>query len=138
MKNAPPLYYAEFSKEDADVILNCYTKREHLKTCYQEYLLAHEKENIQGLMEKGEFPDIPLTLITHSSQYAIEESMKFGNNSLEFATRIEKMWQGIMREYLDFSKEAMFVQADHSSHYIHLTEPELILREAERMMKNKN
>lgn len=138
MKNAPPLCYAEFAKEDADVILNSYTKREHLKTCYQEYLLAHEKENIQGLMEKGDFPDIPLTLITHSSEYAIEESMKFGNNSLEFATRIEEMWQGIMREYLDLSKEAMYLQADHSSHYIHLTEPELIVREAERMMQNKN
>lgn len=134
MKNAPPLYYAEFSKEDEEVILNSYTKREHLKTCYQEYLCAHEKKNLQGLMEKGDFPDIPLTLITHSSKVAIEESMKFGNNSLEFATRIEDMWQSVMKEYLDFSKNAIYLQAEHSGHYIHLMEPELIMREAERML----
>lgn len=134
MKNAPPLYYSEFSKEDADAILNSYTNRGHLRTCYQEYLSAHEKENVKELMEKGNFPDIPLTLITHSSEFAIEESMKFGNNSREFATKIESMWQSIMKEYLGFSKEAMYVQAEHSGHYIHLTEPELIVREAERIL----
>lgn len=134
MKNAPPLYYAEFSKEDTDVILDSYTNREHLKTCYREYLCAHEKENIQGLMEKGDFPDIPLTLITHSSEFAIEENMKFGNNSFEFAKRIEDMWQSIMKEYLTFSKEAVYLQAEHSGHYIHLTEPELIVSEAERIL----
>ena len=86
--------------------------------------------------------DAKIILIAHSQgglyaqQY--KESMKIGNNSLEFATRIEEMWQGIMREYFDLSKEAMYLQPDHSSHYIHLTEPELIVREAERMMQNKN
>ena len=37
---------------------------------------------------KGNFPDIPLALITHSSEFAIEESMKFGNNTYEFAEKI--------------------------------------------------
>lgn len=134
MKNAPPLYYAEFSKEDADAILNSYTNKEHLKTCYQEYICAHDKKNLQGLINKGDFPNIPLTLIIHSSKFAIEESMQFGNNSREFASRIEDMWQGIMKEYLDFSTMSTFLQAEHSSHYIHLTEPELIVREAERML----
>ena len=134
MRNAPPLYYADFPKEDTETILNCYTNRGHLKTCYQEYQLAHEKEYIKGLLEKGNFPDIPLTLITHSSESAIEESIKFGGNTHEFAAHIEDMWQGIMREYLDFSKEARHVQAEHSGHYIHLTEPELVMREVERML----
>lgn len=134
MSNAPPLYYAEFSKEEADVILNSYTKREHLKTCYQEYLCAHEKENLQGLTEKGDFPDIPLTLITHSSEFAIEESMKFGNNTRKFASKIEDMWQSIMKEYLNFSNNSTYLQAKHSGHYIHLTEPEIIVDEAERIL----
>lgn len=134
MKNAPPLYYAEFSKEDEDAILNSYTKRAHLRTCYQEYLCAHEKKHVQELMEKGSFPDIPLTLITHSSDFAIEESMQFGNNTRAFATKIEDMWQDLMKEYLDFSQKSIHIQADHSGHYIHLTEPELIVREAEKMI----
>ena len=64
--------------------------------------------------EKGNFPDIPLTLITHSSGFAIEESMKFGNNTREFAAKIEDMWPSIMKEYLSFSKESRYVQAEHS------------------------
>lgn len=134
MKNVPPLYYRDFSKEDTDAILSSYVNRGHLKTSYQEYLLAHELENVKELMEKGKFPDIPLTLITHSSEYAIDESMKFGNNSRDFATKIENMWQGIMKEYLGFSKNAKHVQAEHSGHYIHLTEPELIVSEVEKML----
>lgn len=59
--------------------------------------------------------------------------MKFGNNSCEFATRIENMWQSIMKEYLDFSKDSTYLQAEHSGHYIHLTDPELILGAVERM-----
>lgn len=133
MRNAPPFYYAEFSKEDEKSILNTYTNRMHLRTCYQEYILAHEKELIKGLLEKGEFPDIPLTLITHSSAFAIEESMNFGNNTREFATKIEDMWQNLMSDYLAFSKESRYVQAEHSGHYIHLTEPELIVREVDRI-----
>lgn len=134
MRNAPPLYYREFCKEDADAILNSYVNRGHLRTSYQEYLLAHEQENIKELMEKGDFPDIPLTLITHSSEYAIEESMKFGNNSRDFAMKIENMWQDIMKDYLGFSRKSMYVQAKHSGHYIHLTEPELIVSEAEKLL----
>ncbi len=102
---------------------------------YQEYICAHDKKNVQGLMEKGTFPDIPFTLITHSSEFALEESMKFGNNSFEFAARIEDMWQNLMKEYLSFSKRSMYLQADHSGHYIHLTEPGLIVREAEKMLQ---
>ena len=41
------------------------------------------------------------------------------------------------KEYVQsggLSKKAMYYQADHSGHYIHFTEPELILDEAERML----
>ena len=134
MKNAPPFYYAEFSEQETEAILNSYTDRGHLRTCYQEYLLAHDKELVKDLREKGNFPDIPLTLITHSSDFAIEENMKFGNNTHEFAVKIEEMWQNLMMEYLHFSSKSRYVQANHSGHYIHLTEPELILREVDRML----
>lgn len=83
---------------------------------------------------KGNFPDLSLTLITHSSEFAIEESMKFVNNTYEFAEKVENMWQSIMKEYLGFSQKSRYVQAKHSGHYIHLTEPELIVSEAEKIL----
>lgn len=39
-----------------------------------------------------------------------------------------------MKEYLEFSPDAVCLQAGHSGHYIHLTEPELIVGAAEEML----
>ena len=58
---------------------------------------------------------------------AIKENMEFGGNSRPIATRIEQLWQEIMKEYLGYSKRAIWIQAKRSTHYIHLTDPELII-----------
>lgn len=127
IKGAPPLCYYAFEEDAKNDILNAVTKPEYCMTALSEYVEAHKNENISHLKEKEGFPDIPLVLITHTSQLAIEESMKYGNNSRDFATKIEEMWQDLMKEYLDFSKISTWFQAKSSSHYIHLTEKQLLL-----------
>lgn len=128
MKGAPPFcYYNKFGEDEMNDILNAVIKPEHCITALNEYVEAHKNENINHLVEKESFPDIPLVLITHTSQLAIEENMRYGNNSSEFATKIEGIWQDIMKEYLSFSKKSTWIQAKNSSHYIHLTENQLIL-----------
>ncbi len=130
MKNAPPFYYFQnFSSKEENVILNSYTNITHLDTAYQEYVLAHDKKEIQALEKKEGFPDIPLTLITHDSEFAIKESMQFGNNTREFAEKVENMWQDIMKEYLTFSKTTKYIQAKSSGHYIHLSDMETVIEE---------
>ena len=130
MKNAPPFYYfRNFSTKAENVILNSYTNITHLDTAYQVYVLAHDKKEIQALEKKEGFPDIPLTLITHDSEFAIKESMEFGNNSREFAEEVEHMWQDIMKEYLTFSKKSKYIQAKSSGHYIHLSDRETVIAE---------
>lgn len=127
MKGAPPFcYYDAFDKDAINDILNAVTKPEYCITALNEYVEAHKYDNICHLKEKESFPDIPLVLITHTSQLAIEENMKYGNNSREFAAKIEAIWQDIMKEYLNFSKKSIWIQAKKSSHYIHLTESELL------------
>jgi len=61
------------------------------------------------------------------SEEAILENMEFGRNSRSFAVRIEQLWQEIMKVYLDYSERVIWMQAKKSTHYIHLTEPELII-----------
>ncbi|MGN0413226.1 MAG: alpha/beta fold hydrolase [Lachnospiraceae bacterium] len=130
MKNAPPFYYFKnFSSEAENAILNSYTNITHLDTAYQEYVLAHDKKEIQALESREGFPDIPLTLITHDSEFAIKESMQFGNNPREFAEEVENMWQDIMKEYLTFSKTTKYIQAKSSGHYIHLSDMETVIAE---------
>ncbi len=135
LKKAPPLYYYDgFDKEQINDILNSYTYVSHSATALEEYEKAHELDKIKLLMTGEGFPDIPLVLITHSSELAIKESMEFGNNSREFAFKIEEMWQAIMKEYLNFSKKSLWIQAEKSTHYIHLTQPELICNTLKNMI----
>jgi len=137
IKGAPPFcYYNGFNEDARNDILNAVTKPEYCITAFNEYTEAHKNENIYLLKEKGNFPDVPLVLITHTSQIAIEENMKYGNNSKEFAIKIEEMWQDIMKEYLSFSKKSIWMQAKNSSHYIHLTENQLLLKGIEWIGEN--
>ena len=127
MSQAPPFYYAVFSEEQKEDILNSLVNITHLNTCREEYRLAHDDEALRNMVSKNEFPDIPIILVTHSSEEAIRENMEFGRNSRSFAVRIEQLWQEIMKVYLDYSERAIWMQAKKSTHYIHLTEPELII-----------
>lgn len=128
LKNAPPLYYyKDYQQEEINDILNSVKRVDHATTALEEYRNAHEAIHVNTLISKDGFPDIPLILITHSSELAIEESMRFGGNDKVFATKIENMWQELMKEYLTFSQHAIWIQAQKSTHYIHLQEPQRIL-----------
>ena len=127
MSQAPPFYYASFSEEQKEDILNSYVNMVHLHTCREEYRLAHDDAALKNMISKDNYPDIPIILVTHSSEEAIKENMEFGGNSRAFAVRIEQLWQEIMKEYLDYSERSVWIRAKKSTHYIHLTEPEIVV-----------
>lgn len=136
LRKAPPFYYYKgFEPSEADDILGCTKSPLHAQTALNEYNEAHKPENTKLLTEKNDFPDIPLILVTHSSPLAIQENMEFGNNTRDFAEKIEDMWQEIMKEYLGFSTKSVWYKAEQSTHYIHLTEPELVIRVLEEISK---
>lgn len=129
MRNAPPFYYFnEFSNEAADYILSALIKPLFYQTAMQEYLLAHDDEIVSSLKLREGFPNIPVHLITHTSEMAVKEIVDFGGLSYEAAWKIENIWQGLMKEYLLFSNKSDFMQANHSSHYLHLTEMDLVCK----------
>ncbi len=130
MQSAPPFYYYDkFGVDEKEYILNAFTRPLFYETAIQEYKLAHEDEHIAGLKEKENFPQIPLYLITHSSEKAVSEIMSFGRLSESEAEKVEEIWQKLMKEYLSFSDKSCYAQANNSSHYIHLTDSDM-LREA--------
>ena len=92
----------------------------------EEYQKAHDPEILKGLKGAEGFPQIPVVLITHDSKIEEKEIMDFGGASKEEAEIIEKMWQEIMCEYLTFSSQSTHLRATNSSHYIHLTDGELV------------
>lgn len=127
LKKAPPFYYyKEYDRACSEDILNAVKKTSHAVTAWNEYNEAHIRENVIHLQAKSDFPDIPIVLVTHSSALAIQENMKFGNNTEEFAGKIETMWQRLMKEYLEFSDRSIWMEAKNSTHYIHLMDRELL------------
>lgn len=135
MKSAPPFYYyKDFTKDEADNILQGLSKWQFSETALMEYTLAHNKQHIEALMTKGNFPDVPLVLITHDSEKAIEENMLFGHNTRDFAEKIEELWQKLMKDYLQLSEKSSYICATDSTHYIHLQQPELIEEALRRIL----
>jgi pimeloyl-ACP methyl ester carboxylesterase len=127
LKSAPPFYYyKDFSKEATDYILSSLTKSKHYKTAVSEYEVAHMEDRIRLLKSKDDFPEVPLVLITHTSKIVVEEIMKFGGLNRTESEKVENIWQDLMKEYLTFSPKSFHLQAEHSGHYIHLTEFQIV------------
>lgn len=127
MRSAPPFYYYDqFTQEETEYILAAISKPQIYQTALEEYRLAHDEKELQGLDSNEGFPQIPLTLITHDSAIETREIMEFGRASEAEADKIERIWQDIMGKYLDLSELSRHLRATNSSHYIHLTDADLI------------
>lgn len=127
MKKAPPFYYyTGFSKGASDDILKAMTKPELYDAAIEEYCLAHTERCVLPLRTKESFPQLPLVLVTHTSEYSIKEIMEFGQTTRVLAEKVEQIWQELMQKYLAFSKVSKLIRARDSGHYLHLSEPELI------------
>lgn len=136
MRKAPPFYYYDhFSQQAKKYILHELTKISLHDASLEEYRLAHEEKEICQLKEKGDFPQIPIVLITHGSEFETKEIMEFGQNTKDFATKVEELWQSLMQEYLTFSEQSVLIRANNSGHYIHLTEFGIVLQGLQWLIK---
>lgn len=123
MRKAPPFYYYSFSKDASEYILASITKPDIYAAALEEYRLSHDEGVVAPLKTKTGFPDIPIALITHTSELSMNEIMEFGRTDADFARKVEDLWQSLMKEYLTFSSTTHHIQAQNSGHFIHLTEP---------------
>ena len=57
----------------------------------------------------------------------IAEIMHYGNCKENVAEKIEKTWQSIMKDMLEFGDTREEIVANNSSHYIHLTDRKLVI-----------
>ena len=127
MSSAPLFYYDNsFSKSDRKEILDFLGKARTYETALTEYAGGHDLKALAGLLEESKTPMAPLTLVTHDSQLSIREIQQFGGATQEQADKIETLWQEIMGAYLTCAGKGEWIRAEHSSHYIHLTDSDLI------------
>jgi pimeloyl-ACP methyl ester carboxylesterase len=135
LKLAPPFhYYKNFDKKGESYILKGLTRVDQNRASVQEYTLSHDPKTIAPLQSRKGFPPVPLYVITHTSDIAIDEIMRYGGLSLEQARNVENVWQSLMKEYLNLTDDSRHIQASKSGHYIHLTEPECLDKAMEYLL----
>lgn len=126
LKSPPFYYYDNFSDEAKSYMLESLTNTRHYKTAMEEYDLSHQEENIAHLRKSNQFSNIPLHIIYHTPEVMIQEIMEYGGLHREDATKVENLWEEIIRGCLLLSSNSKFIKSTHSSHFVHLTEFDLI------------
>lgn len=127
MGSAPPFYYYNgFSRKERQEILSSMGKAQTYQTALEEYAGGHNVRELAGFLNKNEKLPVPVTLLTHNSDISCREIREFGGASEKEAQKIEAVWQEIMKSYLSCTVCGELVRAEHSSHYIHLTDQDLV------------
>lgn len=125
-----PFYYHEFDSETKEYLLRNLCRKKTYKTALAEYSFSHssaDTKDIADAVSDGALADMPIKLLTHSSQIYIEELMRYGGMHRDVAEKVESLWQGIMSKYAHLSQRCEHITAENSGHYIHLTDEELLL-----------
>ncbi len=129
MASALPFYYDNsFSKAERKEILASLGKAQNYETAFSECSCGHDLKELAGLLEESESPTLPLALVTYDSRISCQKIRQFGGASGEQTRKIEALWQEIMGAYLSCCVNSERIHAEHSSHYIYLTDPDLICR----------
>ncbi len=127
LKKGPPFnYFHTLSPEAEDYVLRHLTRIATYRAALDEYAYIDPDRRLPELEEARTFPQIPFRLICHAPEMVTAEIEKFGHVDHATATRLENLWMSVMKEYLEFSPQAIYLQSEKSGHHLHLGDPDLI------------
>jgi pimeloyl-ACP methyl ester carboxylesterase len=93
-----------------------------------EYIQAHDPRNIVDLKNSGSFPAVPLRVLVHNADKMRDALVRFGALSRDEADKVENLWQELMRAHGALSPRGKIVMTETGSHLIHLTQPDIVVR----------
>jgi pimeloyl-ACP methyl ester carboxylesterase len=139
LKKSPPFYYYnKFSPEAEKYILKNLTAKKLYKTAIKEYSYVENEKISSALKIIPNSLNIPLFLVCHTTETMKKEIEHYGNANSATSTKIENIWLEIMKEYLKLSENSYFMQANESSHLIHLTDPDILKNAIDRIASTPN
>ena len=98
-------------------------------TALEEYRFSHDELQLAYFREFHQQVSTKFILITHSSPKLIEEYVSIWGVDKALAEKVENIWQALMEAMMTFSKNSERLVAPNSSHYMHLTDREMVLNE---------
>jgi pimeloyl-ACP methyl ester carboxylesterase len=126
MKSPPFYYYKNLPRDVVETLWRHHLRPELYATAVAEYTQAFQAANLARLLERP-FPNIPLTVIYHNAAIIIDEIVRYGGLSREEAQQVESLWEQLTRSYLELACESRWIVAEHSSHFIPLDQPDLVI-----------
>ena len=98
------------------------------QSALNEYIQAHDPRNMVDLKTSGSFPAVPLRVLVHNADKMRDAIVRLGDLSRDEADKVENLWQELMRAHGTLSPQGKIVVAETGSHFIHLTQPDLVVR----------
>ncbi len=92
--------------------------------------------NSSDVRAAGDFPPVPLKILYHSPRRMVREMTMLGGLQRDDAEEVESIWQQLVRAYLKLSPYGEWIVAPESGHYIHLDQPDLVIREVQSLVES--
>ena len=86
---------------------------------------------LRAMERKTPFPDVPLSVISHGKPFALPEGLPGGLTS----DSVERAWTYSQDQLAKLTPSAVHIIAKRSSHYIQLTQPQLVLDQVNRVVR---
>jgi len=118
-----------------EVIWQHYALNKAHKAMMSERQQNDTPANSSDVRASGVFPHVPVKVIYHSPRRMVREMTMLGGLQRDEAEEVESIWQQLVRAYLKLSPHGEWILAPESGHYIHLDEPDLVVREIRSMVE---
>lgn len=89
--------------------------------------LRHWKKDAEIIKGLGDFPDVPLLVISRDKEYCIKLGVEEGFPEWELRV-FEEKWQELIIEQAGLSKKSKLVYAEQSGHLIYLDRPDVLIQ----------
>ena len=128
MVQGPPFfYYRGLNRATLEEIWRHFIRREMHDAAIDEYVSAHDDRHLQSLRGDGARILCPTRVLVHDPEVMIADIVEYGGLSTDDATRVELLWQELLREPARESADGRVVTAEGSGHYIQFSRPDLVL-----------
>ncbi len=132
LKRNPPFNYHTFTTDAENYILKSLMQSKQYSTALEEYRLSHDETQLAYFKGFDQQVSTKFILVTHSSSKLIDEYISIWGVDKDLAEKVENIWQKLMEAMITFSKNSEKLTAPNSGHYIHLTDPEIVLNEIKK------
>jgi pimeloyl-ACP methyl ester carboxylesterase len=97
----------------------------------ESFAFRHSFAQQRAEERKNRFPDVPLSVISHGKPFALPEGLPGGLTS----EAVERAWTYSQDQLAKLTPGAVHVVAKRSSHYVMLTQPQLVIDQVERVLR---